>query len=177
MHPVLKPLARDSEGRRGPFFLSRGRVSRGGSGKGSESGREGIGDMEVSTGVRSGVGDCSCSPTTVNGALCGRGDISMSIASMTPGEEEGTGGVFTFTGIRVSIGQTCAPGKHTTVATSKHVIREECSPWCWQLWTKKRSACTLDMPVDRHTSDRCGSSARGRQPGSLLAKSLVRVSC
>ena len=176
MQLVLKPFARASDGRRGPFFLS-GNVSCGGSSKGSEDGGEGIDSIEESTGVRSGVGDCSCSSTTVKGALCGSGDMSMSIASTTPGEEEGTGGVFTLASIHISFGPTSSSRGLTTVSSTKHVVREKSSPRCGQLRTAPESAYEFNMPSNSHTSDRCGSSARGLQPDSLLAKSLGRVSC
>lgn len=146
MQPVLSPFACASDGRRGPFFLS-GRVNCGGSGKGSEDGGEGIDSSDESTGVRSGVGDCSCSSTTVKGALCGSGDMSMSIASATPGEEEGTGGVFTLASIHISIGHTSTSRRHTTMASSKHVVRKKSSPRRWQLRTMTWSAYNFELLV------------------------------
>ena len=146
MQPVLRPFARASDGRRGPFFLS-GRVNCGGCGKGSEDGGEGIDNSDESTGVRSGVGDCSCSSTTVKGALCGRGDMSMSIASTTPGEEEGTGGVLTPASIHISIGHTSTCRRHTIMASTKHVVREKSSPRRWQLRAMTWSAYTLELLV------------------------------
>jgi hypothetical protein len=136
--PVLKFLALVSEGRSSPGFLfSCGRLTCIDSKTMSDSNDEGIDSNDVSEGVRSGVGDCSC--TVQKGILCGRGDMSssMSMASWAPGDEEGMGGVVRFPGAHVSQG-----GKEqeqldvlTRPLEATQAIGEECSPRSWQLWT------------------------------------------
>ena len=60
----------------------------------------------------------------------------MSMPSVTPGEEEGTGGVVMATSIGVRTIEPEYIREHTRIATVEHVVREESSPRSWQLGTK-----------------------------------------
>jgi hypothetical protein len=109
MHPVLRPLVRVSDGLRGGcFFFSMG-CNRSGH-IGSDVG----GDIKFESveGVSSGVGVCNWIATEWKGALCGRGEssISISMPSLTPGEEDATGGVVTNAGVLSRLFPVRGPG-------------------------------------------------------------------
>jgi hypothetical protein len=132
------------DGRRGVgFFFS----TIGGDNRSGENGVEfnDENSADESAGVSSGVGDCSWTSIDPNGALCGRGDMSMSMSmpSVTPGEDAIGGVVATAHDSQhmksvLRVGDVSGEmGELTLISGLEHIANEECTSWCWCVaWTK-----------------------------------------